>query len=356
MRVIHFTRDKPPPANVACVEVAEPGPPGPGQVLVEIDAFPINPADLLLLEGRHADTLLRMQRDHVASPGGGGALAQPAETLGKTLGAETLGAEGAGRVLAVGAGVTALDPGQSVILLGRTNWCERLIAPADSVVPVRSGLDPLQLAMLKINPATAWNLLHGEVALAPGDWFAQNAANSALGRMASRIGRKEGLRSVNIVRRADALAPCRTAGGDVVLVDGPDLGQRVREATGGAPIRLGLDAVGGDATRRLGGILADGAALVVYGFLSGDRLTLDTADVLFRAVRLSGFRRTHSLPKDQAGLRKLYGVLADLLADGTTASAIESVYEMADIGRAVAHAMQAGRDGKIVVTTRAFGR
>ncbi|MFO1190268.1 MAG: zinc-dependent alcohol dehydrogenase family protein [Alphaproteobacteria bacterium] len=343
MHVIRFTRDKAPPANVSCVAEAEPGPPGPGQVLVAIEAFPINPADLLLLEGRHTDTLLQMQRDYAVR-----STNAPA--------AETLGAEGAGRIVAVGAGVTTLRPGQSVVLLGRTNWCERLIAPADSVVPVKSGLDPLQLAMLKINPATAWNLLHGEVALGRGDWFAQNAANSALGRMAIRIGRKEGLRSVNIVRREDAVGPCREAGGDVVLVDGPDLRQRVRDATGGAPIRLGLDAIGGEAARRLGGILGDGAGLVVYGFLSGDTLCLDTADVLFRGIRVSGFRRTRSLPQDQAGLRRLYGTLADLVADGTIASEIESVYDITDIQRAVAHAMKDRRGGKIVVTTAELGR
>jgi len=353
MRVIRFTRDMAPPANVSCIEEAEPGPPGPGQVLVAIEAFPINPADLLLIEGRHTDTLLQMQRDYAARPAASaGAQIGGAETAG----ADTLGAEGAGRIVAAGPGVTTLRPGQSVVLLGRTNWCERLIATADSVVPVKSGLDPLQLAMLKINPATAWNLLHGEVALNPGDWFAQNAANSALGRMAIRIGRKEGLRSVNIVRREAAVGPCREAGGDVVLVDGPDLRQRVRDATGGAPIRLGLDAIGGDAARRLGGILGDGAALVVYGFLSGDTLSLDTADVLFRGVRVSGFRRTRSLPPDQAGLRRLYGILADLLADGTIASEIESVYDMGDIQRAVAHAMKGGRGGKIVVTTAELGR
>lgn len=342
MRVIRFAGDKLPPDNVACVEEEAPGAPGPGQVLVAIEAFPINPADLLLLEGRHTDTLLKMQRDYAADPGGA-----------KT---QTLGAEGAGRIVAVGPGVAGLRSGQSVVMLGRTNWCERLIAAADAVVPVRGGLDPLQLCMLKINPATAWNLLHGEVTLKPGDWFAQNAANSALGRMAIRIGRREGLRSVNIVRRADAVGPCRAAGGDVVLVDGPDLAERVRRATGGAPIRLGLDAIGGSASQRLAQVLGDGAALVVYGFLSGDSMTLDTADVLFRGVRVSGFRRTMSLPKDQAGLQKLYGILADLLADGTITSEIECVYGMADISRAIAHAMRGERGGKIVVTTGELGR
>lgn len=342
MRVVRFSRDKAPPGNVFSVDEAEPGPPGPGQVFVAIEAFPINPADLLLLEGRHTDTLLRMQRDFAV---------RPADAPPPTEAAGTLGAEGAGRILAVGAGVKDLHPGQSVVLLGRTNWCERLITAADSVVPVRGDLDPLQLAMLKINPATAWNLLHGEAELARGDWFAQNAANSALGRMAIRMGRKMGWRSVNIVRRSEAMAPCHAAGGDVVLVDGPDLAPRVRDATGGAPIRLGLDAVGGEAARRLATVLADGAPLVVYGFLSGDSLVFDTADILFRGIRVSGFRRTRSLPGDQAGLRALYSTLADLVADGTIASEIEAVYGIEDIASAVAHAMRVGRGGKVVVTT-----
>ena len=57
-----------------------------------------------------------------------------------------------------------------------------------------------------------------------------------------------------MVRREDAVGVVREAGGDVVLVDGDDLADRVAEATGGAEIRLGIDAVGGPRDGPPGGL------------------------------------------------------------------------------------------------------
>jgi len=343
MRMIRFDPAKTMPDNVACIEAEDPGPPGPGQVKIAIEAFPINPSDLLLIEGRHVGHLLKA-RDAYA--GGIGALG---DGHGET--SLRIGNECAARVTAVGPGVKDFHVGQAVMPMGRTNWCERVVLPEAELVAVRDGLEPLQRAMLKINPSTAQFLLHSEVDLKAGDWFVQNAANSALGRMAIRMARREGIRSVNIVRRADAAVPCRDAGGDVVLVDGPDIVDRVRAAVGGAPIRIAFDAVGGDAIRRLAKCVSDGAPILVYGFLSGDELRLDTGDVLFRGVRVIGLRRAALTPKDKAGLAALFGHLGDLMADGVITSDIEAVYDMAEIRRAIMHALRGERKGKILVTT-----
>ncbi len=345
MRMIRFDPAKKLPDNVACVAVPDPGPPGPGEVRIGIEAFPINPSDLLLIEGRHVEHLLKARRAYSAGPAAAkDQAAQPGLPIGN---------ECAARVIALGPGVSGLRVGQAVMPMGRTNWSESVILPESEIVPVRDDIEPLQRAMLKINPSTALFLLHSEVDLKAGDWFVQNAANSALGRMAIRMARREGIRSINIVRREDAITPCREAGGDVVLVDGPDIAARVREATKGEGVRIGFDAVGGCSIRRLAKCVSDGAPILVYGFLSGDELRLDTGDVLFRGVRVVGLRRAALTPKDKAGLKALFGRLGDLMADGTVTSEIEAVYDMADIRRAVAHALQGGRQGKILVTTGA---
>lgn len=343
MRMIRFDPARKLPDNVICADVPEPGAPGPGQVKIEIEAFPINPSDLLLIEGRHVDHLLKAQRSYGAGT--------DAATDGGGAQGLRVGNECAARVVAVGPGVTGLKVGQAVMPMGRTNWCERAIVPESEIVAVRDDIEPLQRAMLKINPSTTVFLLHSEVDLKPGDWFVQNAANSALGRMAIRMAKREGIHSVNIVRRDDAIAPCRAAGGDVVLVDGPDIAERVRAATGGAKIRIGLDAVGGESIRRLAKCVSDGAPIMVYGFLSGDQLTLDTGDVLFRGVRIVGLRRAALTPKDKAGLNALFGRLGDMMADGTVTSEIEAVYDMADIRKAIGHALKGGRHGKVLVRT-----
>src|SRR5881227_3786709 len=77
--------------------------------------------------------------------------------------------------------------------------------------------------MLKINPITAWRMLHDFVELKPGDWLIQNAANSGAGRAVIHITKELGYKTVNIVRRAELIDELRAEGADVVVVDGEKL-------------------------------------------------------------------------------------------------------------------------------------
>lgn len=315
-----------PEESVRCAEVADPGPPGPGEVVVDIEAFPINPADLLTVEGRYA-----VRPDLPAR----------------------LGAEGVGRISAFGEGVSGLDVGQRVINLARENWTERRRVGADEVVPVPGDVDLLQLAMLKVNPPTAYYMLTRFVDLAPGDWVVQNAGNSAVGQHVIRLARAHGWRTVNVVRRESLIAPLQAIGADVVLVDGEDLGERLLAATGGTPARLAIDAVGGDAMIRLADGLADGGTIVNYGLLSGDCCKLTSHQVVFRGITLKGFWLMPHLQAASAQEKAdLFAELAGLIASGDLQAEVEAHYPIERIREAVAHAGREGRDGKILVTTK----
>src|SRR5204862_7281729 len=106
-----------------------------------------------------------------------------------------------GRVTAVGAGVSHVEPGDLVINLQRENWTQRRRVKDDDVIPVPAKLDLRQAAMLRINPPTALLLLTDIVTLKPGDWVIQNGANSAVGRIVIRLARARGINTVNGVRR-----------------------------------------------------------------------------------------------------------------------------------------------------------
>src|SRR5262245_26114250 len=134
---------------VRCAEVDDVGAPGPGEVVFDVLAFPINPADVSFCRGTY-----RLRPTLPATPG----------------------AECVGRVTAVGAGVTEVKPGDRVINLQRENWAQRRRVKADDVIPVPGALDVRQAAMLRINPPTALLLLTDIVQLAPGDWVIQNVA------------------------------------------------------------------------------------------------------------------------------------------------------------------------------------
>jgi NADPH:quinone reductase-like Zn-dependent oxidoreductase len=323
MKQVRFSAFGTPHEVATCATVPDVGAPGPEEVVIEVLAFPINPADLLTMTGGYA---IRPQL--------------PA----------TLGAECVGRVAAVGSGVRHLAVGDRAINLGRDNWCQRRRVPAAQALKAPADADVLQLAMLKVNPATALLMLRNYVELQPGDWVIQDAANSGVGTNLIRLARADGIRTVNVVRRPALIAPLREIGADAVVVDGKGLAERVREATGGAPIRLALDAIGGGAVLRLADCLAEGGTVVNYGLLSGEPCQLGAHHTIFKGITLTGFwLQKHLTTMARPDLEALYADLAARIADGTLRVEVEATYPIEQIKAALAHAGRAGRAGKILV-------
>ena len=122
--------------------------------------------------------------------------------------------------------------------------------------------DPRQLAMLAINPPTAALLLSEYVDLKPGEWVVQNAANSGVGRWVSAFAKARGLTPVNIHRRPELAAELKAIGGEVVVVDSPDVPDRIKATVGQAELRLALDGVSGPATGVLAATLSPRGTLV----------------------------------------------------------------------------------------------
>jgi NADPH:quinone reductase-like Zn-dependent oxidoreductase len=310
---------------IELVEQPDPGAPGAGEAIVDAELFPINPADVLNLEGRYGATPPKLPM--------------------------TPGAEGVGRVSAVGEGVRHVKVGDRVLLPGPGTWRARIKAPAKMLFALPSNIDPRQLAMLRVNPPTAYLMLHEFVAPKPGQWVIQNAANSGVGHCLIRLAREAGVKSVNVVRRHEMVEPLRAFGADVVLVDGPDLDQRVRAAIGDGKLPLAIDAVGGSGTYRLARCVDDGGTVVNYGMLSGEACQVDGRETVFRDVSLRGFwlrKWFMETPPERIGA--LFTQLAAKLADGTLAVDVEAVYPIRKIKEAVAHAARGGRAGKILVS------
>src|SRR5262245_60271541 len=86
--------------------------------------------------------------------------------------------------------------------------------------------------------------------------------NAGVGRATVAIAKSLGLRTVNVVRCDEVVAEMKALGGDVVLVDGPDLAQRVAAETGNAPITLALDGVSDISPMHLMSCLSESGVLV----------------------------------------------------------------------------------------------
>lgn len=181
----------------------------------------------------------------------------------------------------------------------------------------------------------------------------QNAANSSCGRYLIRLARLKGVRTVNVVRRAEMVDELRELGGDVVLVDGPDLAARAREVVQGAPIKLGIDAVAGPATQRIAECLAPGSIVASYGSMTSQRCELDFYLMFRQDIRLVGvsFARQFATRRTPEGVRAMYARLADLMSRGELVAKIAGVYPLERILEACDRAACTGsdRDGKVVI-------
>lgn len=294
-----------------------------GQVLVKVLAAPINPSDVLTLTGEYG-------------------MLPPLPAIG--------GNEGVGRVEALGEGVSNLKVGQTVLLpVGSGTWVTHLHAAANKLIPLPDA-DPQQLAMMTINPPTASLLLSQFVDLQPGDWVIQNAANSGVGGYLIQLAKLRGFKTINVVRREAAVAGVKEEGGDVVLVDGPDLHKQVRAAIGDAKLLLAIDAVGGKATDHLAASLSEGGTLVNYGLMSGEPCQVSATSFVFRDVTLRGFWLAKWFQKaTPAEQFKVFGELTQLIAAGKLKARIAATYNVSQIKQAIAAAASGERGGKILI-------
>jgi NADPH:quinone reductase-like Zn-dependent oxidoreductase len=188
------------------------------------------------------------------------------------------------------------------------------------------------------------------VALNAGEWMIQNVANSSVGRLVIALARLRGIKTMNVVRRASLFGELQALGADACVVDGPELAATVKTQTGGAPIRLGLDAVAGAATGRVASCLAEGGVVCAYGAMSGEDAIMPRSALSTGAVTLTGFTLTRPLstyPRDK--VRAIYADLARQVVNGTLHAPVEKVYAIDDIKDALVHAQRGERTGKILV-------
>ena len=311
------------PAEVMkLVDVPDVGAPSKGEVVIALEASPINMSDLLMISGRYG------YRPPLPS---------------------VMGSEGVGRVIAVGSGVTHLKAGdRTLIPYPSAAWAERIKADARILRPLGAG-DVNQLAMLGINPATAWLLLTEYVKLPPGAWVIHNSANSGVGRALIGIAKSLGLKTVNVVRRDDVMAEIKAIGGDVVLVDGPDLAKRVAAETGKAPIALAVDGVADISTTGLLECLTDKGVHVFYSAISGKPLIAPAQPLIFRDISIRGFWLANWFKTATPNkITDMYERLTPLVASGAISSPIAGTYSFGQIAEAVAVASK--NRGKVLFT------
>ena len=311
------------PAEVLETQNFTPRPPQPGEVLARILAAPINPADLNTIEGTY-----------------GVKLELPA----------TPGVEGCGVVET--SAHAAFQPGDKVIFLRRADtWSTHTTVSGDSLFKLPPEIDPLQAAMLKVNPATAWRLLNGIEPTQPGDWIVQNAGNSAVGRCVIQLARDLGIRTISFVRRSELIDELQQLGGDQVFLDDEEGLAAAKSVLGGANAALAFNAVGGESALRLMKLLRESGTHITYGAMGRKPLTLPNGLLIFRDIRVRGLwvtRWVENAPADE--VHAVYQNLAARVAAGKLHQPVDTTFSLDQFPNALAQLTAPQRSGKVLFT------
>ncbi len=312
---------------------------GPGDILVRVSLSPVHPADLHVMRGRF-----------------GRAPALPTSP----------GIECVGVVEALGASVTSPKPGTRVVLLDVwATWRERVVAPAERVIPVPDAVGDPEAAQAMINPVTAWVLTTVEHCLRPGEWLAQTAAGSTVGRLVLQLARSEGFRTLNLVRRSAQIAEIAALGGDLTLcTDDTDWPAQFARAADSGRLAKAIDCVGGRVGATVARGLQPGGRLLVYGALSSHRqsdpaafeMPIFVPRLIYSASTVQGWFLFHwldvtPLAQTAAALRSVL----DRLATGQLRLPPAKIYRASEFPTALAQAESPDRDGKPLIDMTTLG-
>jgi NADPH:quinone reductase-like Zn-dependent oxidoreductase len=315
------------PADVLRVRDVPIPVPGPGQVRVRMIASPVNPSELLVVRGRYG-VLPRL----------------PA----------TPGFEGVGVVDQVGSGLLGhLVKGKRVAVINGEggNWAEYAVIPARQARPVASDIPDEQVASFFINPATVLAMVRHVLRVPKGEWLLQSAAGSTLGRMIIKLGRHDGFKTLNVVRRREAIDELKALGGDAVIASAEGaIDEQVRRITGGDGVKYALDPVGGDTGTGVFHSLGADGRMLVYGSLSNEPLRIETRLLIAGKRVVEGFWLGHWMrERNIPAALKLFHDIAALIRAGVLATEVGATFPLESIGDAVREAEAVGRRGKVLL-------
>ncbi|MCF3106313.1 zinc-dependent alcohol dehydrogenase family protein [Streptomyces roseoverticillatus] len=316
--------------DVLRLEDVEVGEPGPGELLIRVDAIGLNRAEVLFRSGYYIERAKEF----------------PAR----------LGSEAAGVVEAVGADVTGFAVGQPVSVVPAFSmneyavYAERAIVPASAVVHRPEGLGAVEGAAVWMPYLTAYGALVEVGGMRAGDTVVLTAASSSVGLAAIQIAQRVGAVPIATTRttaKRDALLEAGAA--EVIVTEEEDVVERVLGLTRGRGAEFVFDAVAGPGVVDLAKAVAPGGTLFLYGALSGKPTPYPGFDLGMPALNMRTFTLFETTTDPQR-LRRAEAFVASGLRTGAFRPAVDRTFGLEEIAEAHRYMEAGAQVGKIVVT------
>jgi NADPH:quinone reductase len=259
------------------------------------------------------------------------------------------GLEGAGTIVALGAGVTRWQIGDQVCALFPGGaYAEHALTDAGQVLPVPEGMGLREAACLPETFFTVWSNVFMRGGLHAGERFLVHGGSSGIGTTAIQLAHLFGARVFATAGSAEKCAACMALGAERAInyrdADFVD----VMQAEGGA--NLILDMVGGDYLPRNLRALADDGRLVQIAFLQGPKVAVNFAPLMMRRLSITGSTlRPQSDAAKAAIATQLEQNVWPHLAAGRVAPVMDSEFSLADVVKAHERLESSAHIGKIVL-------
>jgi NADPH2:quinone reductase len=325
MRVVVASRPGGP--EVLEIQIRPRAVPGPGQILVKVEAAGVNRPDVMQRMGLYPPP-----------PGAG----------------DVLGLEVAGVVVARGPGALRYDEGARVTaLLPGGGYADYCVAHESNALPIPVGLTVIEAAAIPETYFTVWTNVFERGALKTGETLLVHGGTSGIGTTAIQLAKAFGARVVSTAGSDDKAAQCERLGADVgVNYRADDFVARTRAFTGGHGADVILDMVGGDYVERNYAAAAVDGRIVQIAFLKGQKGVVDLRPIMTKRLAHTGSTlRPRSAEEKAAIANALREKVWPLLDAGRCKPVIDSVFPLADVAKAHARIENAEHIGKIVMTT-----
>lgn len=312
------------PAENLVVEEVAGRDPGPGEVRIRVRAAGVNFPDVLIIQKKYQ--------------------VQPALPF-------TPGSEGAGEVMAVGAGVTSVKPGDRVIVYsGIGSFAEEIIAPAEKVVPMPAGLSFEVAAAFTLTYGTSWHAVRDRAALKPGETMLVLGAAGGVGLSAVEIGKAIGARVIAAASTDEKLAVCREHGADATInYEKEDLREAIKRETGGKGPDVIYDPVGGKFAEPAFRSIGWRGRYLVIGFANGQIPALPLNLMLLKGASVVGVFWGEFTKREPAANAAGMAEMLEWLAQGKLRPHISGTYRLDQVAQALNDMSARKVTGKILI-------
>jgi NADPH2:quinone reductase len=300
--------------------------PGPGQVLIKVEAAGVNRPDVLQRQG-----LYPAPKGHSEIPG----------------------LEVAGTVAALGEGASRFKTGDRVMaLVNGGGYAEYCLADEPALLPVPANLTSVEAAAVPETFFTVWHNVFERGALKSGEWFLVHGGSSGIGVTAIQLAAAFGAKVITTAGSPEKCAACLALGATrAINYHDEDFFEVVRAETGKRGVDVILDMVGGDYIDRNIRSLADDGRLVNIGYQSGSMVTVDMMRVMLKRLVLTGSTLRIRPTEIKGGIaRAVETNVLPLLADGRVRVVLDRTYPLGNAADAHARMESSQHIGKIVLT------